>query len=97
MLSYLGFDVRQSSMAVQFELKSFSILFKPRDIISILPTSFFSVPTVSYGLVFFRSDSRPKREGKKNSFRNYFEGNFWSRNSYIARKKIVLAQNLMSF
>ena len=66
MLSYLGFDARQSSMAVQFELKSFSLLFKPRDIISILPTSFFSVPTVSYGLGFvFRSDLRPKREGKK--------------------------------
>ena len=69
MLSYLGFDVRQSSMAVQFELKSFSLLFKPRDIISILPPSFFSVLTVSYGLVFFSFGftAQARREKKTRS------------------------------
>ena len=65
MLSYLGFDVRQSSMAIPFELKSVSLLFKARDIISILPSSLFSVRTVSYGLVFFVWIYGPSAKGKK--------------------------------
>ena len=52
MLSYLGFDARQSSEAVPLELKPFSLQFKPREIINIWLTSLFSVWTVSYGLVF---------------------------------------------
>ena len=36
MLWHLGFDTRQSLVAVPLELKSLSFLFKPRDIINIL-------------------------------------------------------------
>ena len=47
MLLYLGFDARQSLMIVPLELKSLTPPFESRDIINILPTSFFSVRTVS--------------------------------------------------
>ena len=47
MLLYLGFDARQSLMTVPLELKSLTPPFESRDIINILPTSFFSVRTVS--------------------------------------------------
>ena len=52
MLSYLGVDARQSSVAVPLELKPFPLQFKPREIINIWLTSLFSVWTVSYGLFF---------------------------------------------
>ena len=47
MLLYLGFDARQSLMTVPLELKSLIPPFESRDIINILPTSFFSVRTAS--------------------------------------------------
>ena len=47
MLLYLGFDALQSLMTVPLELKSLTPPFESRDIINILPTSFFSVRTVS--------------------------------------------------
>ena len=65
MLSYLGFDARQSLVTVPLELKSLSLLFKPRDRINILPTSFFPVRTVSSGLAFFVRIYGPRPKGKK--------------------------------
>ena len=47
MLLYLGFDARRSLMIVPLELKSLTPPFESRDIINILPISFFSVRTVS--------------------------------------------------
>ena len=65
MLSYLGFDARQSLVAVPLELKSLSLLFKPRDRVNILPTSFFPVRTVSWDLAFFVRIYGPSAKGKK--------------------------------
>ena len=88
----------QSLMAVPLELKSFTLLFKPRDIINISLTSFLSVCTVSYGLVFFRSDLRPKCEGKKNSVRNLrhssrtrlVRGTIWRMfNVFLSQKQVL--------
>ena len=53
MLLYLGFDARQSIMTIPLELKYFTPPIESRDMINILPTSFFSVHTVSQGILFF--------------------------------------------
>ena len=50
MLSYLGFDRIINGRSTWTEI--FLLLFKPWDMINILLTSFFSVRTVSYELVF---------------------------------------------
>ena len=50
MLSYLGFDRIMNGRSAWTEI--FLLLFKPWDMINILLTSFFSVRTVSYELVF---------------------------------------------
>ena len=50
MLSYLGFDRIINGRSAWTEI--FLLLFKPWDMINILLTSFFSVRTVSYELVF---------------------------------------------
>ena len=64
-LSHLRFDARQPLVAVPLELKSLSLLLKTRGIINILPTSFFSVRTVSCGLAFFVRIDGPGAKGKK--------------------------------
>lgn len=83
-------------MAVPLELKSFTLLFKPRNIINNSLTSFLSVRTVSYGL--FRSDLRPKCEGKKNSVRNLryssrtrlVRGTIWRMfNVFLSQKQVL--------
>ena len=64
MLLYLGFDARQSIMTIPLELKYFTPPIESRDIINILPTSFFSVHTVSQGILFFYGP-RTQRLGHK--------------------------------
>ena len=61
----------QSLMAVPLELKSFTLLFKPRNIINNSLTSFLSVRTVSYGLVFFVQIYGPSANGKKTRSATY--------------------------
>lgn len=61
----------QSLMAVPLELKSFTLLFKPRNIINNSLTSFLSVRTVSYGLVFFVRIYGPSAKGKKTRSATY--------------------------
>ena len=62
MLWYLGFDARQSLVAVPLELKSLSFLFKPRDIINILV---FLGPNCKLRTAFFVRIYGPSAKAKK--------------------------------